>query len=101
MNIKLSVDRYAMAMGIDCRAPRQKLASGILLVGPCERSRSETLPAHLGSVLGVATPGKWESRLGVNVHTSAECKTDISAVLTVTSGPDSHMMSKLESHETW
>ena len=35
---------------------------------------------------GVATPGKWESRLGVNVHTSAECKTDISAVLTVTSG---------------
>jgi len=35
------------------------------------------------------------------VHTFAECKTDISAVLTVTSGPDSHMMSKLESHGTW
>jgi len=50
---------------------------------------------------GVATPGEWESRLGVKVHTSAECKTDISAVLTVTSGPDSHMMSKLESHGTW
>jgi len=47
------------------------------------------------------TPDKWESRLGVKVHTSAECKTDISAVLTVTSGPDSHMMSKLESHGTW
>ena len=31
----------------------------------------------------------------------AECKTDISAVLTVTSGPDPHMMSKLESHGTW
>jgi hypothetical protein len=58
MNIKLSVDRYAMAMGIDCRAPRQKLASGILLVGPCERSRSETLPAHLGSVLGSRDPGQ-------------------------------------------
>jgi len=35
------------------------------------------------------------------VHTSIECKTDISAVLTVTSGPDSHTMSKLESHVTW
>ena len=56
MNIKLLVDRYAMAMGIDCRAPRRKLTSGILLVGPCERSRSETLPAHLGSVLGSHDP---------------------------------------------
>jgi len=43
MDIKSSVDRYAMAIGIDCRAPRPKLASGILLVGLCERSRSETL----------------------------------------------------------
>jgi len=51
MNIKTLVAQYAMAMGIDCRAPRPKLASGILLVGPYERSRSETLPAHLGSVL--------------------------------------------------
>ena len=58
MNIKLSVDRYAMAMGIDYRAPRQKLASGILLVGTYERSRSETLPAHLGSVLGSHDPGQ-------------------------------------------
>jgi len=58
MNIKLSVDRYAMAMGIDCRAPWQKLTSGILLVGPCERSRSETLPTHLGSVLGSHDPGR-------------------------------------------
>jgi len=73
MNIKSSVARYAMAMGINCRAPRQKLASGILLVGLCERSHSETLPTHL----------------------------DISAVLTVTSGPDSHMMSKLDSLDTW
>ena len=56
MNIKFSVDRYAMAMGIDCQAPRRKLASGILLVGPCERSRSETLSAHLGSVLGSRDP---------------------------------------------
>jgi len=47
------------------------------------------------------TPGKWESRLGVNMHTSVECKTNISAVLTVTSGPDSHMLSKLDSHDTW
>jgi len=47
-----------MAMGIDCRAPQRKLASGILLVGPCERSRSETLPAHLGSVLGSRDPGR-------------------------------------------
>ena len=31
------------------------------------------------------------------MHTSVECKTDISAVLMVTSGPDSHMMSKLDS----
>jgi len=58
MNIKLSVDRYAMGMGIDCRAPWPKLTSGILLVGPCERSRSETLPAHLGSVLGSRDPGQ-------------------------------------------
>jgi len=35
------------------------------------------------------------------VHTSVECKTDILTVLTVTSGPDSHMMSKLDSHDTW
>jgi len=56
MNIKLAAARYAMAMGIDCRAPRRKLASGILLVRPCERSRSETLPAHLGSVLGSHDP---------------------------------------------
>ena len=35
------------------------------------------------------------------MHTSAECKTDISAVLTVTSGLDSHMMSKLDSLDTW
>jgi len=34
------------------------------------------------------------------VHTSAECQTDISVVLTVTSGPDSHMMSKLDSPGT-
>jgi len=47
-----------MAMGIDCRAPWQKLVSGILLVGPCERSRSETLPAHLGSVLESHDPGQ-------------------------------------------
>jgi len=52
MDIKTSVARYAMAMGIDCQAPRQKLASDILLGGPCERSRSVTLPGHLGSVLG-------------------------------------------------
>jgi len=56
MNIKLLVDRYAMAMGIDCRAPWPKLTSGILLVGPSERSRSETLPAHFGSVLGSRDP---------------------------------------------
>jgi hypothetical protein len=47
------------------------------------------------------TLGKWESRLGVKVHTSVECKTNISVVLTVTSCPDPHMMSKLESHELW
>ena len=35
------------------------------------------------------------------MHTSAECKTDISAVLTVTSGPDPHLMSKLDSLDTW
>jgi len=56
MDIKTSVARYAMAMGTDCRAPRPKLVSGNLLVGPCERSRSETLPAHLGSVLGSHDP---------------------------------------------
>jgi len=56
MNIKTSVARYTMAMGIDCRVPWPKLASGILLVGPCERSHSETLPAHLGSVLGSHDP---------------------------------------------
>ena len=35
------------------------------------------------------------------MHTSAECKTNISVVLTVTSGLDYHMMSKLDSHDTW
>jgi len=73
---------------------------GILLVGPCERSRSETLLAPLVVFWGVVTSGKWESRLGVKVHTSVDCKTNISVVLTVMSGPDSHMMSKLESHDT-
>jgi len=58
MDIKTSVARYAMAMGIDCRALRPKLASGILLVGSCERSCSETLPSHLGSVLGSHDPGQ-------------------------------------------
>jgi len=43
------------------------------------------------------TPGKGESRLGVKVHTSTECKTDISVVLMVTSG----LMCKLDSHDTW
>ena len=57
--------------------------------GTCEQSRSETLPAHLGSVLGVETPGKWESRLEVKVYTSAQSfKPDISAVLTVMSGSE-------------
>ena len=50
---------------------------------------------------GVMTPGKWESRLGMKVHTSIEYKTDKSAVLMVTSGPDPHMMSNLESHGPW
>ena len=35
------------------------------------------------------------------MHTFAECKTDISTMITVTSGPDSHMMSKLDSPNTW
>ena len=35
------------------------------------------------------------------MHTSVECKTNISAVLTVTSDPNSHMMSKLDSLDTW
>jgi hypothetical protein len=37
-------------------------------------------------------PGIWESRLEVKVHTSAECKTGISTVLTITSGLDPHTM---------
>jgi len=35
------------------------------------------------------------------VHTSTECKTDISVVLTIRSGPDSHMMRKSDSLDTW
>ena len=60
--------------------------------GPCEKSRSETLPAHLGSVLGSHDPGQ------MGIMTSSESahlyrvKTDISAVLSVMSGLDSHMI---------
>ena len=35
---------------------------------------------------GVMTPGVWATRLTVKVYTSAQSKTGISAVLTVTSG---------------
>jgi hypothetical protein len=74
MNIKLLVSPGFHGYGHGCRAPRLKLTRCILLVGTCEKSHSETLPAHLGSVLGVMTPSIWEWWLGVNVHTSAELK---------------------------
>ena len=46
---------------------------------------------------GLANPGDTgEHELWVKCTTSAECKTDISAVLMVMSGLDPHMIIKLE-----
>ena len=46
---------------------------------------------------GFANSGDLEKHeLWVKCTTSAECKTDISAVLTVTSGLDPHMIIELE-----
>ena len=46
---------------------------------------------------GLASSGVTEEhKLWVKCTTSAECKTDISVVLTVTSGLDSHMIIELE-----
>ena len=46
---------------------------------------------------GLANPGDTgEHELWVKCTTSAECKTDISAVLTVKSGLDPHMIIELE-----
>ena len=66
----------------------------ILLFRTCERSHSETLPAHLGCILGLITSGIWGSRLdGKDVHLCrVYFKPDISAVLMVMSGPDPHMI---------
>jgi hypothetical protein len=98
MNIKLSVSLGFHGYGHGCRAPRPKLMRCILLAGTCEKSHSETLPAHLGSVLGSHDPEHmgmttWSERAHL-----CRVKTDISVVLTDTSGPDSHTMSKLDSH---
>jgi hypothetical protein len=56
LNIKFSVSPEFHGYGHGYRAPRTKLTSGILLAGTCEKSRSETLPAHLGGVLGNELP---------------------------------------------
>jgi hypothetical protein len=56
MNIKLSVSPGFHGYGHGCRAPRPKLTSGILLAGTYGKSHSETLPAHLSSVLGSHDP---------------------------------------------
>ena len=46
---------------------------------------------------GLANPGDtWEYELWVKCTTAAECKTDISAVLTVMSGLEPHMIIKLK-----
>ena len=73
-------------------APRPNLTGCTLLAGTCEKSHSETLPAHLGSVLGGHDPGQmgiatWRE----SVHL-CRVKTDISVLLTDMSGPDSHMI---------
>ena len=46
---------------------------------------------------GLANPGDtWEYELWVKCTTSAECKTDVSAVLTVKSGLDPYIIIELE-----
>jgi hypothetical protein len=96
MNIKLSVNLGFHGYGHGCRAARPKLTRCILLSRTCEKSGSETLPAHLGSVLGSHDLG----HMGImtwSEHALCRVKTDISAMLTDTSGPDLHMRSKLGS----
>ena len=66
--------------------------SCIQLARTYEKSHSETLPAHLRSVLGSNYPGQMGiMTLSESVHL-CRVKTDISAMLTDTSGLDSHMI---------
>jgi hypothetical protein len=67
-----------------------------------EKPRSETLATHLGSEYGTCKPGlegnrdSWES-----CATSAECKTDISTMLTIMSSLDPQMIIELEGVLKW
>jgi hypothetical protein len=65
--------------------------------GSREKPCSETLASHLGSECGTCkTRLEWNHDSWVKLCTSSECKTDITDVLTVTSGLDPHMIIELE-----
>jgi hypothetical protein len=70
----------------------RNLAGCLQLYGPCEMSHSETLPAHISSVLGSHDP----RQMGITTWSESahicKVKTDISAMLMDMSGPDSHTM---------
>jgi hypothetical protein len=97
MNIKLLVSPGFNGYGHGYRAAWPKLTRCILLARTCEKSHSETLPTHLGSVLGSRDP----RHMGITTWSEhahlCRVKTNISVVLTDTSGPDPHTMSKLSS----
>ena len=60
-------DRRMVAMCL------RRMVSRLPAVGACERSRSETLPVHLGSVKGVINPGHMGSTThSESVHLCAE-----------------------------
>ena len=62
-----------------------------------EKPCSESLATHQRKCLRLCKPGRHgKHELWVKCTTSAECKTDISVVLTVTSGLDPHMINKLK-----
>ena len=90
-----------MATGAVTMRLSQNLAGCLLFYGPCEMFHSETLPAHLNSVLGSSYPRHIRIMTWSEHAHLCRVKTDISAMLMDTSGLDSHMMSKLDSHGYW
>ena len=75
-----------------CHAPKVFLAGCILLARTYEQSHSETLPAHLGSVLGSHNPEQMVIMTWSESVQLWRVQTDISAMLMETSGLDSHMI---------
>ena len=93
MNIKLSVVRGSMSMSTAAKHTGQNLRGASYLARTYKRSYSETLPAHLRSVLGSHDPGQMGiTTWSESVQPLQSVNPDISAVLMVTSNPDSHMI---------